>query len=320
MPVLSVIVPVYNRKKYIRQCVNSILAQSYKNFEIILVDDGSYDGTSKICDLYAERYPNVKAIHQKNEGVSKARNTGIRNASGQYCIFIDSDDHIPPNYFLEIKRAYEQFGNEFQYLTSFRVTTNNGINFFQFRKGTNYSLIKGNDIFQLMDKALFNSVVNKVYCVSILRNHNILFPEGVDLGEDLIFNLKYFDKIEQLNFIVLNKTFYEGYMINSKSLERSWRIDYFEVQQKLLYLKIKFVNRWIREEKLPQEAKKFFLKWYADFINENIDYYRNRIKYMSVTQMITMFLKIKNSSENLKLLKRKGGWHGKIFRNKCKKI
>lgn len=94
---ISVIVPVYNVEKYIHRCVDSILNQTYRNLEIILVDDGSPDNCGKICDKYAEADPRVKVIHQKNAGLSEARNAGINIAAGEYIAFVDSDDYIEQN-------------------------------------------------------------------------------------------------------------------------------------------------------------------------------------------------------------------------------
>lgn len=91
---ISIIVPIYNVEKYIHKCINSIINQTYKNIEVILVDDGSTDRCSEICDEFAKKDNRIKVIHQKNSGLSEARNTGIENSSGEYLLFIDSDDYI----------------------------------------------------------------------------------------------------------------------------------------------------------------------------------------------------------------------------------
>ena len=92
----SVIIPVYNVKDYLSECVNSVLNQTYRHFEIIFIDDGSADGSSEICDEYAKKYTQVRVFHQKNQGVAAARNLGIEHAYGEYIIFVDSDDWIDP--------------------------------------------------------------------------------------------------------------------------------------------------------------------------------------------------------------------------------
>ena len=97
MPTISVIVPVYRVEKYIRRCVDSILAQSFRDYELILVDDGSPDYSGAICDEYATRDPRIRVIHKENGGLSSARNVGIDAASGEYLFFMDSDDIIHPD-------------------------------------------------------------------------------------------------------------------------------------------------------------------------------------------------------------------------------
>lgn len=94
---ISVIIPVYNVEKYLHECVDSVLNQTYQNFEIILVDDGSTDGSPKICDEYAENDKRIKVIHQSNGGLSVARNNGFYASSGDYVYFLDSDDWIEPS-------------------------------------------------------------------------------------------------------------------------------------------------------------------------------------------------------------------------------
>ena len=89
---ITVIVPVYNVEKYIKECVDSLINQTYENIEIILVDDGSKDKSGTICDDYAATYDRIKVIHKKNEGLGFARNTGLRVAKGKFVTFIDSDD------------------------------------------------------------------------------------------------------------------------------------------------------------------------------------------------------------------------------------
>ena len=93
-PLISIIVPVYNVEKYIRRCVDSLINQTYRNLEIILVDDGSPDNSGAICDEYAKLDSRIKVIHKENGGVSSARNVGLDNASGEYIVFLDSDDYM----------------------------------------------------------------------------------------------------------------------------------------------------------------------------------------------------------------------------------
>ena len=97
-PLVSVIVPIYNVEQYLRRCIDSILSQTYNNFELILVDDGSPDNCGKICDEYAKKHPQIKVIHQNNQGLSAARNNAVPKAKGEYITFIDSDDFVTIDY------------------------------------------------------------------------------------------------------------------------------------------------------------------------------------------------------------------------------
>lgn len=107
---VSVIVPVYNVKPYLASAVDSLLAQDYPHLEILLVDDGSSDGSEALCDVYAARDPRVRAIHQENQGQAAARNHGVAQARGEYTAFIDSDDYVAPNYISYMAGMMEQTG------------------------------------------------------------------------------------------------------------------------------------------------------------------------------------------------------------------
>ena len=105
---ISVIVPVYNMKIYLKRCMKTLIMQTQDNYEIILVDDGSTDGSSEICDEYAKENPDlIRVIHKENGGLSSARNAGIEEATGRYIIFPDPDDWVEPDYlkaFVELKK------------------------------------------------------------------------------------------------------------------------------------------------------------------------------------------------------------------------
>lgn len=112
MPVISVIVPVYQVEEYLERCVDSILAQSFHNFELILVDDGSPDGSGAICDTYASKDSRVRVIHKENGGLSDARNAGIEIAQGKYLTFIDSDDYVRPDMLKALIEAINKYNTD----------------------------------------------------------------------------------------------------------------------------------------------------------------------------------------------------------------
>ena len=96
-PLISIIIPVYNVEKYLDKCINSVLMQTYKNIEILLINDGSTDSSGQICESYAKKDSRIKVIHKENGGLSDARNVGIEHSTGSYIMFVDSDDYIDCN-------------------------------------------------------------------------------------------------------------------------------------------------------------------------------------------------------------------------------
>lgn len=108
--VISVIVPVYNVDSYLTQCMDSILSQSYEALEVILIDDGSTDGSGPLCDAYEKKDPRVRVIHQKNGGAASAKNAGLRIATGEYLTFVDSDDFLEPGAYLFMVSTLESYG------------------------------------------------------------------------------------------------------------------------------------------------------------------------------------------------------------------
>ena len=108
-PLISIIVPVYNVEAYLAKCVDSILAQTYTNLEIILVNDGSSDGCGRICDEYAKQDKRIKVIHKQNGGLSDARNVAIDVATGEFITFIDSDDYVTDDYIMTLYSLIEKY-------------------------------------------------------------------------------------------------------------------------------------------------------------------------------------------------------------------
>ena len=194
-PLLSIIVPVYNSEKYLARCLDSILAQTFKDFECIIVDDDSADQSRAICDEYARRDGRIQVLHKKNEGVSAARNNGIQAACGAYIAFVDSDDTIHPEMYERMYAAITTGKNDFVCC---------GYS----HKGKNYSLpnnyFNGSqaEIVYTLEKAgLFGTIWNKLYKSGIIRDNHIQFARGYSFGEDFLFNLNYFLFIESGFFI-----------------------------------------------------------------------------------------------------------------------
>lgn len=187
-PEISIIVPVYNVENYINGCIDSILNQEFKNFELILVNDGSTDKSGFICDEYEKKDDRVKVIHQEYKGVSAARNIGINNASGNYIGFVDSDDYIYKDMYSTLYNLCEQTNSDIGVCKLFREIDGNIINL------DDNLIIKEMDNEEAM-KELFKgilyrfSLANKLFKKSCFNG--VEFPEG-RIHEDLSTTYKLF--------------------------------------------------------------------------------------------------------------------------------
>ena len=201
-PTFSFVVPVYNVEQYLGKCIESVLGQTYSDFELILVDDGSTDSSGKICDSYQEKDNRIHVIHKKNAGVSAARNVGIEQARGEYICFIDSDDWIESNYLSEIKAEIADFD----------------ILFFgcvwHYEDGSVRSLCPPavecrTDIYDAVSLLLQNDMQvnyfgftwNNVFRRDIIDRHHIRFVEHLPVSEDEVFTLAYCNHAKTLKVV-----------------------------------------------------------------------------------------------------------------------
>lgn len=204
MEKVSVIVPVYNSAKYLRECISSILNQTYKNLEIILVDDGSTDDSSIICDQFSNIDHRVFTIHKKNEGVSMARNSALEIASGCYILFIDSDDYIGPDYIEKLVLGID--GHDLS-ICGFTELYKNKNNVFLPKDKNNVS--KNNAISLLFsDPNVCGFLVNKLYKKEIIDQYNLRLNRNIFLCEDLLFNVQYLLCVSNVVIVSSCKYFY----------------------------------------------------------------------------------------------------------------
>lgn len=207
---ISVIVPVYNTEKYLRECVGSIIAQTmFDCIEIILVDDGSTDNSSKICNSFAREYKNITVIHQKNTGVSAARNTGIEKSCGKYIAFVDSDDYIFPEMYEKLFKNAEK--------TKADMSVCDFVHCFPDKEVPNRYPLPENEpmdksfirdtiyTFMLKNES-FNTCCNKIFTRRIIEKSNSRFPVGRANAEDRRFTIDFLAKSD-----VICYTPYIGY-------------------------------------------------------------------------------------------------------------
>ncbi|MHC5201489.1 glycosyltransferase [Myroides sp. LJL119] len=210
---ISIVIPVYNAEKYLGACIDSVVNQSYKKIEIILVNDGSVDGSSEICDLFANKYSNIKVIHQENQGVSLARNNGLKICSGRWVTFVDSDDYIESNFIL----SFIELGlsRDCLIIQDIKEKKLNGV--ISVIKGSVYGSFKISQLEDLISSGDILSkryVCCKFYNIDVIRENNVTFKEGIKYGEDLIFFLEYLLAVKK---IIISNTAHYIYRRNDSS-------------------------------------------------------------------------------------------------------
>lgn len=190
---ISIIIPVYNAEKYLKQCLDSIVCQVFKDFEVILVNDGSSDGSAAICNEYVQNDSRFKVIHKENGGVSSARNVGLDNAKGEWIAFIDSDDYISEDYF----KVFDKNNNSDLILLNIdRLTDYKTFNYLSFE---NFDLIRNDFLSDHILYPHFPGPWGKFYKLQIIREYNISFNENLHFGEDALFNLEYITHAKRIS-------------------------------------------------------------------------------------------------------------------------
>lgn len=207
MPEFSVIVPVYKVEKYLDRCIGSILAQTFSDFELILIDDGSPDNSGQICDEYAGKDNRIHVIHKENGGVSTARNAGLDIAQGKFIVFVDSDDEVAPNYLelLSSKKADVVISG----ITN--LDPNNNVQHYLEFTGQDLNEIDLDCIRRLRDSRAIFCVYSKKYKKEIIENAGLRFNNAVSLGEDTLFFVHYLLRCNSLSFVSGTPYLYHKY-------------------------------------------------------------------------------------------------------------
>ena len=281
---ISVIVPIYNSEKSLPRCLKSIMSQSFKNLEIILVNDGSQDASLEICEKFRQKDNRIIIINKKNSGVSAARNSGLKIATGEFIQFVDADDFINFNMIECMFKNINENNADIVICGYNKISSNKVIK----KSPNNFntdSLIGFRDCFiNLYKNAFLNAPWNKLYCRKKIKT---FFDESLSIGEDLLFNLSYISNCDKIS--VINQNLY-NYDV---SLQNSLACKYYE---KLFYNKL-YLNK---------EVQKFLKKNFnlSDFskINEvfakEIYYYLKKIVFLSKEQKKEKLKKIKSCVEN----------------------
>lgn len=297
---ISVVVPVYNVEEYLEECLNSIINQSYKNLEIILVDDGSTDKSGYICDDFSQKDNRIKVIHKENGGLSDARNVGIKSAKGEFIYLIDSDDFICSKDALE--RMYHLFNEEVDIVLAYSYEKrSNSIDLFcDYNKNISHIELHPLEAIALMydwrtQKYTFTVAHNKLYRKKLFQN--ISYPRH-KLHEDEFTTYKLY--LQSRKIILFNETTY-AYRIRKDSIMNTTyhiqKLDileafeerleiFYTIKNDVLIKKTKdyyFYSLLYHRMMLYQNKLKEYKaidKKYKDFMKRNPRYYFSRLRYL----------------------------------------
>lgn len=249
---ISVVVPVYNTENYLRKCVDSIINQQNVSIEIILVDDGSTDSSSIICEEYATKYSYIHAVHIDNSGPATAKNVGLKLAKGDFVSFTDSDDELEPTMFYEMINAGKNYNSEI-ICCNFKEVDAHGIIGHTACSGKIYVFDKLESLRHLLSRDLiYTGSVTKIFKRELLTQNNINHNDGLKTDEDFIMNIKAFAKCSHC--IVVDKCFY---IINYR--ENSLSHSYFK-ENINNYINNRFVRSQIIEKTVNEECPEL-IEW-----------------------------------------------------------
>lgn len=243
----SVIIPVYNCQDYLRSCIDSVLNQTYKDWELILIDDGSSDESGNICEKYAIKYDNIFVAHLSNSGPSIARNVGLKKSKGEYCIFIDSDDILDEKALQTLFSATSKKRFDLIVFGYKQVNYNNGsmltIKEANLENKSYYSNDQfASDYIKLDRGGYTHPVWNKAFRRELLDQNNILFPERVNMSEDFIFNLHVFKVLSSA--CLINRVLYTYISYNDGTITTTFNINKMDSVFSVYIKSFNFMSEW----------------------------------------------------------------------------
>ncbi len=211
----TIIVPIYKAERYIERCVRSIMNQNYKDIEIILVNDGSPDNSADIINYLANLDSRIIVVNQSNRGVSAARNAGLKQATGEWITFVDSDDWIEPDYVSNLLKTVNRHNCDMAMGRFFWSVNNN-------ESADNDYRIKSVDAQKMIyNGEIFVAVWNKLFKTEIIRNNGVLFNEDIWYGEGMLFNIQY---LQYVDYVAITEKSIYHQTFNPNSAMRAFNL------------------------------------------------------------------------------------------------
>ncbi|MCM1326109.1 MAG: glycosyltransferase [Bacteroidales bacterium] len=235
---VSIVVPVYNVEKYIDECIQSLIAQTYSEIEILLIDDGSTDSSGYKCDQWAAAEPHITAFHKSNEGLGYTRNYGMERAKGRFVVFVDSDDYVKYDMIEKMMEVQEKHDADTIITGWQRVKKDKVV----YSENYPYEIYQGEDNkYKLLPRfigsrpdckdGLFQTACAKLYSLEIIRKYDLKFVSERDYqGEDMVFQFDYFRYCKKT--VILSETPYY-YRQNMESLTRRYKPLRFQCSKKM---------------------------------------------------------------------------------------
>ena len=278
---ITVIIPIYNVDKYLKRCLNSVLNQEYTNIQVILVDDGSTDKSSVICDEYVKNENRFEVIHINNQGVSHARNEGIRLAKGKYVTFVDADDWVERKIYVKLHENIKKYNADIS-ICNYRTMYDENVITKNINKSQISILEKNNAIELLIEEQYFGGfLMNKLFNVDAIRG--ITLNEDIYILEDLLFCYQVFNNARKI--VYDSADLYNYYQRETSALHEkySWKnltgIWVWEYLRKEEIRKgnSSIVNRISIRELMPIIKSMFYLK--KDLMNKKCLYSYEWLKH-----------------------------------------
>jgi|AGTN01.3.fsa_nt_gi Glycosyltransferases involved in cell wall biogenesis len=284
---ISVIIPVYNAEKYLKKCLDSVLNQTFKDLEIIAVDDGSSDGSPAILDDYVKKDARVKVIHKENSGVSETRNIGLSAVTGEFIAFLDSDDYIEREMYENLYKKIQEDNSDIVFCQikrdcngkiitlrepNFKKLVDNpkDIKYFFYA----YNADESKDV---VTDVIFGSVWRSLFKTDIIRKFKLSFNPELKIGEDRIFTLDYLSYVDKVSFV--DKFLYFYYVNPASAMGARYKNYLYENNKKFF-----------------EEQKRIIDKSEMNLIDKKLSL--NRIKYTLCNAVVTNEVKYNESASS----------------------
>ena len=315
----SVIIPIYNVERYIRRGIECLMAQTFKDFEIVMIDDSSTDGGGKLCDEISRKYANVTVIHQANTGSGGARNAGIEAASGQYLAFYDIDDLVSPDWLERIYEYIVQYHPQLLIYGYREVNTRYQTNIpyrFGFARYESNAELRSQYVDTISGMNFNNGFVwNKVYELRFIKEHDIRF-ENLRIQQDEVFNLSIYPLVDHV--LVVPDVLYEYYVYYNGNTASHYIPDRLDIYRRVRDAFVEMYQDWgLQDERFLKYIYNRFYGSVLQHINYNLYHPANGLTSSERKQELKKVFEANDIQYSLARLKELNGmptdWMGRMY-------